>query len=50
MNLYNDVGVVSQYGAWGILDYVGQNPMATPKSKAAMLFLASVGQINRPRA
>ncbi len=33
MTLYNDYGLVSKWGAWGMLDYMGQAPNATPKSK-----------------
>jgi hypothetical protein len=44
MSLYMDVGPVSKYGAWGMLEHAGQKAGATPKSKAVTLFQASIGK------
>jgi hypothetical protein len=44
MMLFNDYGLVSQFGAWGMLDYGGQAANATPKSKAVQLFQASISK------
>ncbi len=42
--LFADYGLVSQYGAWGTFEYLGQSPNATPKAKAVTLFQASIGK------
>jgi hypothetical protein len=44
MSLYMDVGSVSKYGAWGMLEHAGQKPGSTPKSKAVTLFQASISK------
>lgn len=42
--LFDDVDNTSQFGAWGMLDFMGQAPNATPKSKAVLLMQQSLGQ------
>lgn len=44
MTLFNDVDSVSQFGGFGMSDYIGQAPNATPKLKAVTLFLASISK------
>jgi hypothetical protein len=44
MTLFSDVGGSSVFGAWGLLDYIGQSPNAAAKAKAVMLFQASIGR------
>ncbi|HEY1125741.1 MAG TPA: hypothetical protein VGE65_08910 [Sphingobium sp.] len=44
MTLFVDVDNVSQFGGFGMSDYIGQQPNATPKLKATTLFLASISK------
>ena len=44
LNLFDDIDQVSNYGAWGLLDYVGESPVGTPKSKAVFLMQQSIGK------
>jgi len=44
MVLFEDVTTVNKFGAFGINDFMGQSPIATPKSKAIFLFQKSIGQ------
>ncbi len=46
ITLYSDFGGVSQYGAWGMLQYIGQDPMATAKSAAVQTFLNALHQVD----
>lgn len=42
--LFNDVDQTSRFGAWGMLDYIGQSPLEATKSRAVQLFMTSIGQ------
>jgi hypothetical protein len=42
MTLFADVDGTSAFGAWGLLDYIGQSPNTAAKAKAVMLFQASI--------
>ncbi len=44
ITLLSDIGPPGGTGAWSILDYLGQSPLATPKSRAVTLFMASIGR------
>jgi hypothetical protein len=44
MTLFNDIDKNGTSGAWGIFDFVGQAPTATPKAKAVTLFQASISK------
>lgn len=39
LNLYNHVGSISQYGAWGLSEYAGQPASEAPKLRAVREFL-----------
>ena len=41
MNQYNDVGTWSKWGLWGALEYVTQDPVAAPKYRGLLDFIAS---------
>jgi hypothetical protein len=40
--LYADVGPISQYGSWGIQEYVGQPASLAPKLQAVANFAATL--------
>lgn len=42
MVLFNDVGVISRYGAWGLKEYVSQPDAEAPKYRAVMDFIAAL--------
>jgi hypothetical protein len=42
MMLYNDVGVISRFGAWGMKEYVNQPAAQAPKYRAVMEFAATL--------
>ncbi|WP_443971905.1 hypothetical protein [Sphingobium sp. CR28] len=44
ITLYQEVGPISQYGAWGMQEFAGQPASEAPKYAAVMNFLNSIGQ------
>ena len=41
MNQYNDVGTWSKWGLWGALEHVTQDPLAAPKYRGLLDFIAA---------